>query len=122
MEYSKDSFSQKQLTSEAQEAHVEASRVAKLGKKLVGKTVGMVEKGQSTKRIRSAYLFMEWVDEDDVTLALNAELKEQNIPIAAQLVVKWNGSIGDPAYAYFLELGKINGETVEVAPTPGWRD
>ena len=97
---------------QADKAHVEALRAAKLGRKLVPTIVKMVEKGKVHKNLATnpTYLAQKvtgGVDFEPTTLALNSELKKKGLNIQAKLAHTGNES----AYGT-LEVRKIDHKQV----------
>ncbi|HEX8226646.1 MAG TPA: hypothetical protein VF572_02145 [Candidatus Saccharimonadales bacterium] len=94
----------------------------KMGKKLVRKTAQMVDTGTTARRLRSPALFLrEEVDYDALNAALNDGLEDSGVSARARVVQKWDGSVGDPGFAHFIELEEVDGQPVRFHDTPGWR-
>ena len=122
-----EQFENKQLVNNVEKAHSEALRADTLGRSLVPRVIKMVENGKSSEWPVTDINYMAQrahggVDFESTTHALNAELKKQKgANIEADLLEKWDGSAGDPAFKGFVEVRKVDGKEVKLEADQRWK-
>lgn len=105
-----DTFNGVRLDAEIDKAHRVAINSEKIGQKLVDKTVTLIEKGKSTTRVPSPRLALGLADYESTTLALNAALKEEGLPVVAKVYADSYNEGG--SHYTRLAIKEISGEPI----------
>ena len=92
------------LQSQIELDHASAIKAAKISKRLVKKTVKLVNNGKPETAFTSFGLAMNRTDPESVTLALNSELQDKDIDVEALVEKRWDGSISDPIFTNVLSV------------------
>ena len=95
--------------------HLSAIKAAKISKRLVKKTVKLVNTNKPEATFASFGLSTNRTDPESVTLALNSELQGRGINASALVEKRWNGSIGDPMFSNILRLIELEDDQVSTS-------